>query len=140
VRAAFGMAALSVGARTVLADVARSQLVKSFLLAGVEAAVEAACGLFALLGFGRAVLAQLLRQVQALGRGQLAPIGALAWGAGAWLGRDGLGILVPGCLLAGLDLQKCFQAFRAVGPKLGKVCCCVALAVLACRMGRGRYR
>ena len=135
----FAIHALCARTCVVLAWVACCQLIKSFLLAGVEAAVETARGLIALFGFGGAFLGQLLRQIEPLGCCQLAQIGSLAMGLGARLRGDCLGIFVPGCLLVRLDLQKCFHALCAFCMKLGKVGCRVAWTVLDCGMGRGRY-
>ncbi len=98
-----------------------SQFIKCFLLAGVEAVVEAARCLLALFGFGHVFFAQFLHQVQALGGGQLAHVWVFCSGASARLGRDGFDILVPGGLLAGLQLQQCLEAFCALCMGLGKV-------------------
>jgi hypothetical protein len=137
--------AVVVSSTLTMASLARAvalggQLIKCFLLAGAQAGVERARGLIPLFGLGSALFAQLLRKVQALGSGQLAQVRALTGSLGAWLRRDGLGILIPGGLLVGLNLQKCFHAFGTIGLKLGKVHGFTAWAMVGRCVGRGSSR
>ena len=106
-------------ARTAMAAV---QFIKCLLLAGIQAGVERPGGLLTLFDLGSAFLAQFLRQIQTFRGGQLEEVRALGTGlVSAMLRLDGLHILVQCRLLAGLNLQKRFQAFCACGLQLGKV-------------------
>ena len=121
----------------VLAQRMYVQCIKRLLLAGIEAAVESACGFVTLLGFCRALCAHFLRQVQTFGGGQRAQVCARSLALSPWCRRGGFDILLPRRFLLGLQLQNGFQALVAFCMELGKVSRLTPVGRVACSCGHG---
>ncbi len=85
------------------------QCIKRLLLAGIEAAVESACGFVTLLGFCRALCAHFLRQVQTFGGGQRAQVCARSLALSPWCRRGGFDILLHAASCWGCSCKMVFR-------------------------------